>query len=75
MVEAAEWVKKMAEKGAPPNLQTYNTLIDGYGRSCQCESCFLILEEMENNGLKPNVVSYGFLVNCLCKDGRLLEVK
>uniref|UniRef100_A0A2N9HKW2 Pentacotripeptide-repeat region of PRORP domain-containing protein n=1 Tax=Fagus sylvatica TaxID=28930 RepID=A0A2N9HKW2_FAGSY len=30
---------------------------------------------MENKGIKPNVVSYGSLIHCFCKDGKLLEAE
>ncbi|CAK9138390.1 unnamed protein product [Ilex paraguariensis] len=65
----------MAGMGAAPNVQTYNTQIDRYGQSYQFERCFEILEEMENKGLKLNVLSCDSVINCLCKDGRLLEVE
>ncbi|CAI9755319.1 unnamed protein product [Fraxinus pennsylvanica] len=65
----------MREKEICPSVQSCNILIDGYGRSRQFEKCLQILEEMENNGLRPNVISYGSLLNCLCKDGRLLEAE
>ncbi|GFY82705.1 nucleotide-diphospho-sugar transferases superfamily protein [Actinidia rufa] len=80
-IRGASGLRKWAEKGAPPNLQTYNTLIDGYGRSCQFESCFLILEEMENNVLKaqccrgilPNAQIYHILINSHCTAGKLKD--
>ncbi|CAI9755198.1 unnamed protein product [Fraxinus pennsylvanica] len=67
--------KKMREKEICPSVQSCNILIDSYGRSRQFEKCLQILEEMENNRLRPNVISYGSLLNCLCKDGRLLEAE
>jgi pentatricopeptide repeat protein len=30
---------------------------------------------MENKEIKPTVVRHGSLINCLCKDGRLLEAQ
>ncbi|KAJ6773253.1 ATPASE EXPRESSION PROTEIN 3 [Salix koriyanagi] len=73
--KAEEWVKKMVGKGIAPSVETYNILIDGYGRLCDFSRCFQVLEEMEGNGEKPNVISYGSLINCLCKDRKVLEAE
>ncbi|XP_057779800.1 pentatricopeptide repeat-containing protein At5g12100, mitochondrial-like [Salvia miltiorrhiza] len=65
----------MKAKGVSPVVQTFNILINGYGRVCQFEKCLEILDEMESNGLKPNVVTYGSLINSFCKKGRLLKAE
>ncbi|KAL0011887.1 hypothetical protein SO802_006995 [Lithocarpus litseifolius] len=62
MEKAEEVLEKLIENGlVPDELLFYR--------------CFQILEEMENKGMKPNVVSYGSLIHCLCKNGRLLEAE
>ncbi|KAF5820096.1 putative tetratricopeptide-like helical domain superfamily [Helianthus annuus] len=61
--------------GVSPDVTRYNILLDGFGRNLQFYKCFQLLEEMETNGLIPNAISSGSLVNHLCKDGRLLEAQ
>ncbi|KAJ8636017.1 hypothetical protein MRB53_010284 [Persea americana] len=61
------------ERGAAPNVETYNTLIDGHARVFQFVRWFQILQEMKEKGVEPNVVSYGSLINGLCKNGKVVE--
>lgn len=76
MAEAEELVMEMGKNGVAPSAETYNILVDAYGRAGQFERCLEILDEIqEKMGLKPNVVSYGSLVNGLCKKGKLLEAE
>ncbi|KAH6813355.1 hypothetical protein C2S51_022373, partial [Perilla frutescens var. frutescens] len=49
---------------------TFNILIYGYGRSCQFEKWLQILDEMENNALKPKVI-YNMLIDGHCMGGTI----
>ncbi|KAM7275314.1 hypothetical protein ACFE04_017180 [Oxalis oulophora] len=53
----------------PPNLQTFNILMSGWKSSEEAESFF---KEMEEMGVKPDVVSYNALVDVYCKS---IEIK
>ncbi|RWR95037.1 hypothetical protein CKAN_02435800 [Cinnamomum micranthum f. kanehirae] len=53
----------------------YNTLIDGHARVFQFDRCFQILQEMKEKGFHPKVVSYGSLINGLCKNGKVVEAE
>ncbi|KAJ4981340.1 hypothetical protein NE237_032177 [Protea cynaroides] len=81
MTEAEEVLKNLS---FTPNTVMYNTVVDGYCRladmnralsTVQWMETIGILEEMGEKGFKPDGVSFGTLINCLCKEGNLLEAE
>nr|XP_043618725.1 pentatricopeptide repeat-containing protein At5g28460-like [Erigeron canadensis] len=50
---------------------SYNALLSGLGRERNYKRIKLLLKEMQENGVKLNVVTFGMLVNHLCKSYRV----
>ena len=60
-------MKEMQEKGASPDVVTYNNLI-----YCLCEKGIMkkaasVLDEMMQSGVVPNIASYRLLIKAFCK--------
>ncbi|CAI0377068.1 unnamed protein product [Linum tenue] len=51
-----------------PNLQTFNILLSGWKSAEEAESFF---REMEEMGVKPDVVSYNCLIDVYCKGSEM----
>ena len=54
---------EMGKNGVSPSIESFTSLIDGYGRASKLERFFEIHEEMDKSGLKPTVLSYCSLMN------------
>ena len=65
----------MVEKGVSPTMETYNSMNNGYGQRGHFVRCFEFLDEMDNVGIKPNVISHGSLIICLCKNRKLVDAE
>ncbi|KAJ8620206.1 hypothetical protein MRB53_028735 [Persea americana] len=63
------------ERGVAPNVETYNSLIDGHAHVFQFDRCLQILQEMKEKGVHPDVVTYGSLISGLCKNGKVDEAE
>ncbi|GKA32706.1 pentatricopeptide repeat-containing protein [Tanacetum coccineum] len=48
-----------------------NALLSGLGKERNYERINLLLKEMKENGIKPDIVTFGMLVNHLCKARRV----
>ena len=73
--EALELIKIM-QKGGPntkPNRIAYTNAIIACGRSGEYEPAIQLFNQMRNDGLHPDRVSYNALINCL-KDARKPEI-
>lgn len=76
--EASQLIKKTAAFGCTPNVTTCDTLITGLRRTGNMSLTLKLHREMVNGmgdfgGIyKPNVFSYGSLIDRLCKD-RLVD--
>ncbi|KAJ4961456.1 hypothetical protein NE237_021366 [Protea cynaroides] len=71
--EAEKIWKKMVEKGSP-DVAAYNVKImqAHYGKP---EDILALIEEISSIGLKPDTISYNYLLTCYCKHGLIEEAK
>jgi pentatricopeptide repeat protein len=53
----------MQSQGLLPNVVTYTTLVDIYGRSGRFDDAIECLEDMKSAGLKPSSTMYNALIN------------
>lgn len=88
---ANELFQLMISKGCIPNIVTFSALIDGYCKSGDTEKACQIYARMtevkesadvnmyfevdDNKAMEPNVVTYGALVDGLCKAHRVEEAR
>lgn len=89
--DANEIFEMMLTQGCPPNVVTFTALIDGYCKAGDIEKACAIYERMRGNpnahdvdmyfrisdgsSNEPNVVTYGALVDGLCKVHRVKEAR
>jgi pentatricopeptide repeat protein len=76
--EATEAVKifhRATAEGVEPTSFLYNALIGKLGKARRIDDCLLYFAEMRNNGVRPTSVTYGTIVNALCRvsDERFAE--
>jgi pentatricopeptide repeat protein len=56
-------MSEMKEQGLLPNIITYTTLVDVYGRSGRFKEAIDCIDAMKADGLKPSHTMYHALVN------------
>ncbi|KAL0547145.1 hypothetical protein IC582_017071 [Cucumis melo] len=72
--EAEKIWDKMISKGCELDVGAYNVrLMHEHGG--KPERVQAIIEEMANSGLKPDAISYNYLMTCYCKNGMIDEAK
>nr|OQO28016.1 hypothetical protein B0A51_05374 [Rachicladosporium sp. CCFEE 5018] len=68
--EATEAVKifhQAKAEGVEPSSFLYNALIGKLGKARRIDDCLFYFAEMRNTGIKPTSVTYGTVVNALCR--------
>ena len=68
--EASEAVKifhRAKSEGVEPSSFLYNALIGKLGRARRIDDCLFYFGEMRNLGIRPTSVTYGTIVNALCR--------
>ncbi|KAL2887545.1 Pentatricopeptide repeat-containing protein 5, mitochondrial [Ceratocystis lukuohia] len=68
--EASEAVKifhRAKSEGVEPSSFLYNALIGKLGKARRIDDCLLYFSEMRALGIKPTSVTYGTIVNALCR--------
>lgn len=68
--EASEAVKifhRAKAEGVEPSSFLYNALIGKLGKARRIDDCLQYFGEMRNLGIRPTSVTYGTLVNALCR--------
>jgi len=55
------------------SIVTFNAVIDACARSCQMIRVQPLLEDMERQGITPNIVTYSTILKGYCQEGRLNE--
>ncbi|XP_068645029.1 pentatricopeptide repeat-containing protein At3g61520, mitochondrial-like [Aristolochia californica] len=63
----------MKDMGRPIHVPSFNTLLTGLGRTSDFKMMNQLLVEMRDMGVKPSVVTFGILINYLCKSRRVDE--
>ncbi|WPH04716.1 Hypothetical protein R9X50_00760900 [Acrodontium crateriforme] len=68
--EASEAVKiflRAKAEGVEPSSFLYNALIGKLGKARRIDDCLFYFAEMRNLGIRPTSVTYGTVVNALCR--------
>ena len=68
--EATEAVKiflRAKAEGVEPSSFLYNALIGKLGKARRIDDCLFYFSEMRNQGIRPTSVTYGTIVNALCR--------
>ncbi|KAF3766905.1 hypothetical protein M406DRAFT_345210 [Cryphonectria parasitica EP155] len=68
--EASEAVKifhRAKSEGVEPSSFLYNALIGKLGKARRIDDCLFYFAEMRGLGIKPTSVTYGTIVNALCR--------
>lgn len=68
--EASEAVRifhRAKEEGVEPSSFLYNALIGKLGKARRIDDCLFYFTEMKALGIKPTSVTYGTIVNALCR--------
>ena len=68
--EASEAVKiflRAKAEGVEPSSFLYNALIGKLGKARRIDDCLFYFAEMRNLGVRPTSVTYGTVVNALCR--------
>ncbi|TKX19824.1 PPR repeat-containing protein 2 [Elsinoe australis] len=68
--EASEAVKiflRSKAEGVEPTSFLYNALIGKLGKARRIDDCLFYFAEMRNLGIRPTSVTYGTIVNALCR--------
>ena len=71
--EALETFKLLKQNGLRPDIVSYTSLLNAYGRSAQPEKAREVFNEMRKNSCKPNKVSYNALIDAYGSAGLMLK--
>lgn len=63
----------MQEKGLNPDVITYSTIIECFGKTDKIEMACQLFDEMLAEGCSPNIVTYNILLDSLERCGRTAE--
>ncbi|XP_022979545.1 pentatricopeptide repeat-containing protein At3g22670, mitochondrial [Cucurbita maxima] len=67
-VEDAHNVFEELKGSIPFNLTSFNVLIHGYCKARKLDEAWKIMEEVERQGLEPDVISYTAFIEAHCRD-------
>ncbi|KAK9129138.1 hypothetical protein Sjap_009625 [Stephania japonica] len=70
--KAQEIFDRMKEQFVPDS-KTYTILLEGWGKDPNLPKARQIFNHMIHNGCYPDIVTYGIMVDVLCKGGRVDE--
>lgn len=65
--EAVKIFQRAVAEGVTPSVFLYNAVIGKLGKARRIDDCLRYFSEMQNLGMKPSSVTYGTLVNALCR--------
>ena len=73
--EAVAIFGRAIAEGVTPSSFLYNALIGKLGKARRIDDCLRYFQEMRNAGIRPTSVTYGTVVNALCRvsDDRFAE--
>lgn len=63
--------EEMQERGCPPNVHTYNKLIDNLGKAGRVHEACEAFERMSQQGCAPDVVTYNTVISILGNVGKV----
>ena len=70
---ALDVYQQMLNEGCSPNLVTFNTLIDVYGKTGAWEEAIAVLDEIEQLGLEPEARTYNTVIIACNQSSRAAE--
>ncbi|KAI5292202.1 hypothetical protein KEM52_006542 [Ascosphaera acerosa] len=65
--EAVKIFQRALAEGVEPTSFLYNALIGKLGKARRIDDCLLYFAEMRRQGIRPTSVTYGTVVNALCR--------
>jgi pentatricopeptide repeat protein len=65
--EAVNIFLRARKEGVEPSSFLYNALIGKLGKARRIDDCLFYFAEMRNLGIRPTSVTYGTIVNALCR--------
>lgn len=65
--EAVKIFQRSLSEGVPPSVFLYNAVIGKLGKARRIDDCLRYFGDMEGRGIRPSSVTYGTLVNALCR--------
>jgi pentatricopeptide repeat protein len=65
--EAVKIFQRAVAEGVAPSVFLYNAVIGKLGKARRIDDCLRYFGEMQNLGMRPSSVTYGTLVNALCR--------
>ncbi|TMX01876.1 hypothetical protein EJD97_023302 [Solanum chilense] len=72
--EAEKVWNEMVKRGCGPDVGAYNVKIMNI-QGGDPEGVKVLIEEMSNVGLKPDTISYTYLMSCYCRNGMMDEAE
>jgi pentatricopeptide repeat protein len=65
--EAVKIFQRALAEGVAPSVFLYNAVIGKLGKARRIDDCLRYFGDMEGRGIRPSSVTYGTLVNALCR--------
>lgn len=65
--EAVKVFQRALAEGVTPSVFLYNAVIGKLGKARRIDDCLRYFGDMEGRGIRPSSVTYGTLVNALCR--------
>lgn len=65
--EAVKIFQRSVAEGVTPSVFLYNAVIGKLGKARRIDDCLRYFSEMQSLGMRPSSVTYGTLVNALCR--------
>lgn len=65
--EAVKIFQRALTEGVAPSVFLYNAVIGKLGKARRIDDCLRYFGDMEGRGIRPSSVTYGTLVNALCR--------
>lgn len=65
--EAVKIFQRAISEGVAPSVFLYNAVIGKLGKARRIDDCLRYFGEMQAQGIRPSSVTYGTLVNALCR--------
>ncbi|KAF2575137.1 hypothetical protein F2Q70_00001308 [Brassica cretica] len=67
--------KQMVSCGVPPNIWTYNILLDGFCDNGKLEKALVIFNDMQNSGMELGIITYNIIIGGMCRAGKVEDAR
>ncbi|KAL0747636.1 hypothetical protein Bca101_029638 [Brassica carinata] len=68
---AQEIFKQMVSCGVPPNIWTYNILLDGFCDNGKLEKALVIFKDMQNSEMELGIITYTIVIEGMCRASKV----